>query len=121
MTKQEACDFLRDLAERLREIPVIYGTDEGDIDQLEEVAASIESEFGIKDHRMEEVLRRINGTPDAFRPILSDRTELLSKVCDYADILADRRRTEPWVIMQDIFGHGSSVSAALFDLYRKER
>lgn len=31
-------DFLRDLAERLRQVPVMYGTDDGDIDQLLQIA-----------------------------------------------------------------------------------
>lgn len=36
-------EYLRDLAKRLREIPVIYGTDDGDIDRLYEIAGSIPS------------------------------------------------------------------------------
>lgn len=34
-------DFLRDLAGRLRYIPIIYETDDGDIDRLLKIARSI--------------------------------------------------------------------------------
>lgn len=34
--------YLRDLAERLRNVPVMYGTDGYDIDRLQEVAKNIE-------------------------------------------------------------------------------
>jgi len=36
---QEDRDFLRDLAERLRRIPVMYGVDEGDVDTLYSMTA----------------------------------------------------------------------------------
>lgn len=35
-------EYLRDLAERLRHIPVMYGTDGYDIDRLYEMARAIE-------------------------------------------------------------------------------
>lgn len=34
--------YLRDLAERLRHVPVMYGTDGYDIDRLAEIARAIE-------------------------------------------------------------------------------
>lgn len=33
--------FLRDLAERLMGVPVMYGTDQGDVDRLNEIAGRI--------------------------------------------------------------------------------
>lgn len=120
MTKQEACDFLADLAERLRRIPVKYGTDEGDIDQLQDIEKLITSDFGVDNERVEEALRNVKSNGYDFRAFLTDRAELLARVCDYADILADRRRTEPWVIMQEIFGQGAGVSSAIFHAYRRE-
>jgi hypothetical protein len=36
--EQTDAEFVRDLAERLRHIPVMYGTDDGDIDRLLEIA-----------------------------------------------------------------------------------
>jgi hypothetical protein len=36
-------EYLRDLAERLRHIPVMYGTDDGDIDRLLEIARALEN------------------------------------------------------------------------------
>lgn len=121
MTKQEAFDYLRDLAERLRMVPVVYGTDEGDIDQLQSIADLITNDFGVDQERVDAALRKIKSNKYDFRSLITDRTELLSCVCDYADILADRRRTEPWKIMQEIFGQGAGVSNAIFQLYRKER
>lgn len=35
-------EFLCDLAERLMRIPVMYGTDQGDIDRLNEIARKLE-------------------------------------------------------------------------------
>jgi hypothetical protein len=37
-----SADFLRDLAERLRHIPVIHGTDDADISRLYRVAKQLE-------------------------------------------------------------------------------
>jgi len=104
MTKQEAFDYLKDLAERLRNVPVMYGTDEGDIDQLQSIADLITTDFGVDQQRVDAALRKVKSDKYDFWPLITDRTELLGRVCDYADILADRRRTEPWVIMQEIFG-----------------
>jgi hypothetical protein len=38
-----APDYLRDLAQRLRHIAPIHGTDGGDVDRLQEIAREIES------------------------------------------------------------------------------
>jgi hypothetical protein len=35
---QTDAEFLRDLAERLMAIPVLYGVDQGDVDRLIEIA-----------------------------------------------------------------------------------
>lgn len=43
MTKEEKIKFLRDLAERLMSIPVMYGTDQGDVDILLEIARELEN------------------------------------------------------------------------------
>lgn len=42
MTLEEMTVYLRDLAERLRHIPVAYGTDDGDISTLLEIANQLE-------------------------------------------------------------------------------
>lgn len=120
LNKHEAYAYLRGLAERIALIPVEHGTDQDDCFTLDEIADLIQTDFAVNDHRIEDVLKRMNGNPDSFRMILTDRTELLAKVCDYADNLADRRRTEPWVIMKEIFGHGSGVSSAIFQIYGRE-
>lgn len=37
-----SAEYLRDLAERLRHIPVMYGTDGGDIDRLAMIAKQLD-------------------------------------------------------------------------------
>lgn len=117
ISKQEACDFLRDLADRLRSFPVTY---QCDTKHLIEIAAMIENDFAIPDDRIDEALKRVRGCKTTMRTILTDRTELLARACDYADILADRRRTEPAKIIGEIFGHGTNLSEAIFRAYRTE-
>ena len=36
-------EFLRDLAERLMRVPPMYGTDQGDVDKLNELAKALEA------------------------------------------------------------------------------
>lgn len=47
-------EFLRDLAERLRHVPVMYGTDDGDIDRLLVIAREVEGDEPIPQYGMEE-------------------------------------------------------------------
>jgi hypothetical protein len=35
-------DYLRDLAERLMAVPAMYGTDQGDVDRLLEIAKELD-------------------------------------------------------------------------------
>ena len=42
-------DYLRDLAERLRRIPVMYGTDGGDISRLYEIAGILDNPPAMED------------------------------------------------------------------------
>jgi len=37
-----SAEFLRDLAERLMRVPIMYGTDQGDVSRLYEIAKEIE-------------------------------------------------------------------------------
>lgn len=41
-----ASDYLRDLAERLTHVPVMYGTDQYDISRLNDIAHAIEKTEG---------------------------------------------------------------------------
>lgn len=38
----DCIEFLRGLAERLMKVPVMYGTDQGDVDKLHEIATSLQ-------------------------------------------------------------------------------
>lgn len=40
--ESEIQDFLRDLAERLMAVPVMYGTDQSDVDRLHDAANKID-------------------------------------------------------------------------------
>ena len=42
MTKKEKIAYLRDLAERLMHVPVMYGTDQGDVDTSLTIARELE-------------------------------------------------------------------------------
>lgn len=42
-TEKSVPEFLRDLAERLMHVPVMYGTDQGDASRLQEIAGELEA------------------------------------------------------------------------------
>ena len=65
-----------------------------------------------------EALDEINGPRETYRPLL-DPINILQRICRTAEGKARRRRTEPWVIISDITGHGSGVSAAIYSAYRE--
>lgn len=66
--------------------------------------------------RIEQALDRINGPRESYRPLL-DAENILQRICRNAEGAAIRRGTEPWVIISDITGHGSGVSAAIYRVY----
>lgn len=70
--------------------------------------------------RLESVLDCLHGPRESFFKTLTDRNALLRKVCDYAEIEAKRKRVQPWSIIGSIMGHGSGVSSAIYELYRKQ-
>lgn len=70
--------------------------------------------------KIEESLDRIDGPRETFRPLL-DPVNILHRICRNAEGQALRRHTEPWVIIGDITGHGSGVSAAIYEIYRDGR
>jgi len=49
------------------------------------------------------------------------KAELLRRMRSYVEATAKRKKVEPWVIVKDIFGHGSGVSSALYEVYIKEK
>lgn len=69
---------------------------------------------------LEEVLNSLNGPKDSFRAALTDRDEILARICDNVAAIAQRRRREPWSVMGQITGHGSGVSAAIYALYSRK-
>lgn len=50
MTEElNSVDFLRDLAERLMHVPVMYGTDQGDVSRLYDIARELEPLYWLRD------------------------------------------------------------------------
>lgn len=69
--------------------------------------------------RVEKAICGLCGDMDHFRLIVTDKDELLRNMCDYAEYEANRQRREPWAIISEITGHGSGVSSAVYDIYRR--
>lgn len=69
--------------------------------------------------RVEEVLDRLRGPRDAFRKDITDIDKLMTSVCDYAERQAKKKRCEPFSVIGEITNHGSGVSSAIYELYRR--
>jgi hypothetical protein len=69
--------------------------------------------------KLEQVLNSLNGPKDVFRKNITDIDTLMMRVCDYAEAIAKRKRCEPWSIIGEITCHGSGVSSAIYELYRR--
>lgn len=68
---------------------------------------------------VDDCLKKLGGDPEKFRQILTDKDALLAKVCKYAKSRAAREKCSPWSIIGMVFGHGSGVSSAIYELYRE--
>lgn len=69
---------------------------------------------------IDEALEHLNGNKEHFRKVLLDKTEILKSMCDYARRTAKKKKLPPWSIIGDITGHGSGVSSAIYELYRRK-
>jgi hypothetical protein len=69
--------------------------------------------------KVEEVLDMLSGPREVFRRDITDIDKLMAAVCDYAESLAKKRRVPAWAIIGDITQHGSWVSSAIYELYRR--
>ena len=65
------------------------------------------------------VIEQLRGPHDRFREIITDKDKLLEQVCNYAEFMAGQKHCEPWSIIGQITGHGSGISNAIYELYRK--
>lgn len=68
---------------------------------------------------IETILDSLRGPRESYRKILEDKDALLAKACAYAEWKAKKMRVPPWSIIGAIFGHGSGVSSAIYELYRR--
>lgn len=69
---------------------------------------------------IDEALDHLRGNKEHFREVLTDKTKILNSMCDYAERMAKKKRLEPWSIIGDITDHGSGVSSAIYELYRRK-
>ncbi len=58
---------------------------------------------------------------DGLAEIVGNADGLMAKVCWYAKNRAAREKCEPWSIIGKITGHGSGVSAAIYECYRERK
>lgn len=69
--------------------------------------------------RVEKAISNLRCDMGYFRSVVTDKDGLLRKMCDYAEYESNRQRCEPWSIVKQITGHGSGVSAAICEIYRR--
>jgi hypothetical protein len=68
---------------------------------------------------IEEALDGLYGDRERFRPMLEPEA-ILKQICRTAEMTADRKGRPAWSIISDITGHGSGVSNAIYQVYRKQ-
>ncbi len=64
--------------------------------------------------------KKLYGPTEHFEKILLNQTELLRRACIYAEYEAERKHCEPWSIVGLVFGHGSGVASAIYEVYRSK-
>lgn len=77
-------------------------------------------ELPFTDEQLEEVLDSLRGSRESFKSQLVDSAEILSRLCDNVEMIASRKRCEPWSIIGQLTGFGSGMSAAIYELYRRK-
>ena len=71
-----------------------------------------------RDEKLESILSQMNGTPDMFRECVGNPRAVLARICATAKAKAKRKKLPEWSIIGDVTGHGSGVSAAIYEYYR---
>lgn len=74
-----------------------------------------------KDEDVEKVLDDLSGPRDVFRAAITNTDKLLADVMEFAEKLAKKRRVQPWSIVSEMTDHGSGVSQAIYELYRRKQ
>lgn len=72
------------------------------------------------EQEIELVLDGLRGPREGFREILTDTDTLMADLMAFVDVCAKRRKQEPWSLIGQITGHGSGVSSAIYELYRRK-
>jgi len=68
---------------------------------------------------LEQLLDGLRGPREEFRKTLQDKDKLLQQMCSYADYISNKTGVAPWSIIGEITHHGSGVSSAIYELYRR--
>lgn len=68
---------------------------------------------------LEQLLDGLRGPRDEFRKTLQDKDKLLQQMCSYAEYMSSKRGVAPWSVIGEITSHGSGVSSAIYELYRR--
>jgi len=69
---------------------------------------------------IEEALDSLRGSRERFRPMLENKDKILESMCDYAERAGRDQQVPPWSIISDITQHGSGVSNAIYQVYRRQ-
>lgn len=70
------------------------------------------------DEKIGHQLSRLQGSTEYFRECLQSDA-IMERVCQFAELEAERRHCEPWNIIGEVTGHGSGVSSAIYEVYKK--
>jgi len=77
-------------------------------------------EMETRDEKLESILAQMNGAPDMFRECVGDPRKVLARICRTAHWVAKRKKVPEWSIICKWTGHGSGVSAAIYEYYRED-
>lgn len=84
-------------------------------DDLHKLAGYPPQQNPLLDH----VLDQLAGPREHFRKTLQDKDRLLQQMCSYAEYMGKKQGVPPWYIIGKITSHGSVVSSAIYELYRR--
>jgi hypothetical protein len=74
----------------------------------------------VTEQEIEDALDNLRGPRERFRELITDKDEILAACMDYFEKIAKKRRLPAWSIVSDVTNHGSGVSSAIYNLYRRK-
>lgn len=73
-----------------------------------------------KQEEVEKLLETLRGPREEFRRVLLDTDTLMADLMSFVEQIAKKRKQPPWSLIGEITNHGSGVSSAIYELYRKK-